>query len=158
MRREPGVAVGHGGWVGQEAERAGGRLRQAVGGPDLVPYDLDVAGVDVRLGTAATAADLAGKAGVYRDPWFGEVSLCAQDNGVAFAAAKSPKMSGKVMRSGKRLLVQWHGPDAEIEPWLEFPAVSGNASVAMRMAKVDPDGDFSSDYEDLAFERIRDCP
>jgi CubicO group peptidase (beta-lactamase class C family) len=106
----------------------------------------------------ATAADLAGKAGVYRDPWFGEVSLCAQDNGVAFAAAKSPKMSGKVMRSGKRLLVQWHGPDAEIEPWLEFPAVSGNASVAMRMAKIDPDGDFSSDYEDLAFERIRDCP
>jgi CubicO group peptidase (beta-lactamase class C family) len=107
---------------------------------------------------AATAADLAGNAGVYRDPWFGEVSVCAQGDGVAFAAAKSPKMSGKVMRSGKRLLVQWHGPDAEIEPWLEFPAVAGNAPAAMRMAKIDPDGDFSSDYEDLAFERVRDCP
>ena len=107
---------------------------------------------------AATTADFAGKTGVYRDPWFGEVSVCAQGDGVAFAAAKSPKMSGKVMRSGKRLLVQWHGPDAEIEPWLEFPAVTGNAPAAMRMAKIDPDGDFSSDYEDLAFERVRDCP
>lgn len=107
---------------------------------------------------AATAADLAGNAGIYRDPWFGEVSVCAQGDGVAFAAAKSPKMSGKVMRSGKRLLVQWHGPDAELEPWLEFPAATGNAASGMRMAKIDPDGDFSSDYEDLAFERVRDCP
>lgn len=101
---------------------------------------------------AATVADLAENTGIYRDPWFGEVAICPRNNEIRFAAAKSPKMSGQVMRSGERMLVQWDGADAEIEPWLDF------TDDGMRMAKIDPDGDFSSDYEDLAFERVRDCP
>ncbi len=103
---------------------------------------------------AATAAELAGRIGVYRDPWFGEVSVCPRDGAVVWASAKSPKMVGDVMRSRGRLLVQWRNPDVDVEPWLEF---AGATPVRMTMAKIDPDADFSSDYEDLAFERIRDC-
>ncbi len=28
----------------------------------------------------------------------------------------------------------------------------------LRLTKVDPDADFSSDFEDLAFTRVRACP
>jgi hypothetical protein len=66
-------------------------------------------------------------------------------------------MVGEVMRARGRLLVQWRNPDVDVEPWLEF-AAAGTAPVRMTMAKIDPEADFSSDYEDLAFERIRDCP
>lgn len=107
---------------------------------------------------AASVADLAGKLGVYRDPWFGEASVCASQGRVAFAAAKSPKMIGDVMRVGERLLVQWHSPDVDETPWLDFPAPGDGKPLRMTMAKINPDGDFSSDYEDLAFERVRDCP
>ena len=43
----------------------------------------------------------------------------------------------------------------EVGAWLDFG--KGGQAGTLAMAKVDPDGDFSSDYEDLAFARVRDC-
>lgn len=93
--------------------------------------------------------------GVYRDPWFGEVSICALGGDVGFASAKSPQMTGRVMRVGDRLLVDWNEASIDAEPWLEF---SSGQPAALQLTKVDPDADFSYDYEDLAFTRLRDCP
>ncbi|QNK03279.1 serine hydrolase domain-containing protein [Dyella telluris] len=101
---------------------------------------------------AATPAELAAQLGVWRDPWFGEARLCAQGDTVRFASVKSPRLSGQVMRVGDRYLVQWDND--EVEAWLRLPAQPGGA---MHMAKVDPDADFSSDYEDLAFNREHAC-
>ncbi len=105
----------------------------------------------------ATAAGMAGRLGVYRDPWFGDVSICPAGDGVRFAAAKSPRMVGDVMQVGERLLVQWQGSGADTEPWLHFgPADSLQGT--LKMSKIDPDADFSSDFEDLSFVRTGDCP
>jgi CubicO group peptidase (beta-lactamase class C family) len=101
----------------------------------------------------ATAHDLAAQFGVWRDPWFGEATVGARDGQVRFVAAKSPQLSGRVMRVGTQYLVHWDHGDAEA--WLRFPAHAGGT---LHMAKVDPDADFSYDYEDLAFARIGDCP
>ncbi|HEY9541070.1 MAG TPA: serine hydrolase [Luteimonas sp.] len=103
----------------------------------------------------ASAADMAGRLGVYRDPWFGDVSICEAGEGVRFASAKSPLMTGDVMRVGDRLLVQWHRPD--IEPWLHF-GPEGSQPMTLEMSKIDPDADFSADFEDLSFVRTGDCP
>jgi CubicO group peptidase (beta-lactamase class C family)/microsomal dipeptidase-like Zn-dependent dipeptidase len=92
--------------------------------------------------------------GRYRDPWFGEISLCERDGHVKFAAVKSPEMVGDVMRVGDRWLVDWDTLVDE-EPWLTFEKSA--AATTLTMAKVDPDGDFSSDYEDLRFTRIGAC-
>jgi hypothetical protein len=100
----------------------------------------------------ATAADLQARLGIWRDPWFGQVRICAQGDGVRFASLKSPLLSGQIMRVGDRYLVHWERDDAEA--WLNFPEPSGGA---LRMTKVDPDADFSSDYEDMAFTRERAC-
>lgn len=108
---------------------------------------------DTSARVAATPDSMRGRLGVWRDPWFGRVRLCANGDGVRFAAEKSPRMAGTVMRAGRRELVQWDDDGVDPEAWLDFPAAA-----SMRMAKVDPDGDFSSDYEDLAFTREGDCP
>jgi CubicO group peptidase (beta-lactamase class C family) len=100
----------------------------------------------------ATPTELAGQLGVWRDPWFGDVRLCAQGDTVRFASLKSPLLTGQVMRVGDRYLVHWDRD--EIEAWLRFPERSDGT---LRMAKVDPDADFSSDYEDLAFTREHAC-
>jgi CubicO group peptidase (beta-lactamase class C family) len=100
----------------------------------------------------ATPAELAAQLGVWRDPWFGETRICAQGDSVHFASLKSPKMAGQVMRVGNRYLVQWDRDD--VEAWLTFPKDSAGT---LRMAKVDPDADFSSDFEDLAFTREHAC-
>lgn len=101
---------------------------------------------------AATAKDIGAMAGVWRDPWFGDVRLCPRDGRVSWAASKSPRLTGTLMRVKQRYLVQWdHGDE---EAWVDFPAAS---SEPMRMNKVDPDADFSYDFEDLRFRRVSGC-
>ena len=62
-------------------------------------------------------------------------------------------MTGMLKRVGTRYLVQWNGQRMDAEPWLDLPAPD-----QLRLTKVDPDADFSNDYEDLAFTRLRACP
>lgn len=125
---------------------------------------------DTSARVAAVPDQLGKLLGVWRDPWFGKVRLCAAGDKVRFASAKSPRLTGQLMRVGQRYLVHWdHGDE---EAWLKLPGESGQqklsglqspaaqtpeGSATMHMAKVDPDADFSYDFEDLAFVRIGDC-
>jgi CubicO group peptidase (beta-lactamase class C family) len=107
--------------------------------------------------TRPAAATLARRLGIYRDPWFGDVAVCEHDGTVAFTAAKSPQLSGEVMQAGEKLLVDWRDDSIDAEAWLDFSSPQPGASLAMRLSKVDPEADFSYDYEDLAFTRVGDC-
>jgi hypothetical protein len=104
----------------------------------------------------ASVAELARWSGQYRDPWFGDITLCPRDGKLHFAAAKSPTLAGTVMRLGARYLVHWND-SANLDAWLDFHAATGDQPITLRMAKLDPLGDFSSDYEDLDFRRIGSC-
>jgi CubicO group peptidase (beta-lactamase class C family) len=100
----------------------------------------------------ATPADLKDDLGVWRDPWLGEVRICAKGKNVRIAAVKSPKLSGQVMRLGEKFLVHWdHGNE---DAWLHFPEQKGGV---LHIAKVDPAADFSDDFEDLSFTREHAC-
>lgn len=100
----------------------------------------------------ATPMDLKDQLGVWRDPWFGEARICARGNAVFFASRRSPTLAGQIMRVGEHYLVHWGSGNSEA--WLLFPK---QADDTLRMAKVDPDADFSDDYEDLAFTREHAC-
>jgi CubicO group peptidase (beta-lactamase class C family)/D-alanyl-D-alanine dipeptidase len=101
---------------------------------------------------AATPAQLEGKLGVYRDPWFGEISLCPVQDGVQWRSHKSPQLTGRVQRVADAWLVDWDEASVDAEAWLHF--AEGDR---LTMSLVDPEADFSYDYQDLAFSRVRDC-
>ncbi|MEP6899731.1 MAG: serine hydrolase [Rhodanobacter sp.] len=105
----------------------------------------------------ATAASMVPWTGTYRDPWFGDVTLCGRNGDVHFAAAKSPQLAGTVMRLGERYLVHWDNRSVAPDAWLNFHPAQGDGPITLDMAKVDAQGDFSSDYEDLRFSRLRGC-
>ena len=111
---------------------------------------------DTSVRRLARRAGLAPWLGRYRDPWFGEASVCAQGDTVRFVAAKSPLLSGKIQQVGGRWLVDWDADEVDAEAWLDF-ARAPDGGITLGMSKVDPDADFSYDYEDLAFARIGDC-
>lgn len=94
--------------------------------------------------------------GIYRDPWFGDVSVCARSGDVQFVAAKSPRLAGSLMQSGGRVLVDWRDESVDVDAWLDFALEQGTP--VMSMTKVDPDADFSFDFEDLRFTRVAACP
>jgi CubicO group peptidase (beta-lactamase class C family) len=107
----------------------------------------------------ARPAESAAMLGIYRDPWFGEAALCERAGDLSFRSAKSPKLTGDLAWVGKRLLIDWDDPGVDAEAWLDFrPATAGGEAATLTLSKVDADADFSYDYEDLAFSRVRDCP
>ena len=105
----------------------------------------------------ATAAELASSLGQYRDPWFGDITVCAAGEGVRFESAKSPRLAGPVLRAGNRYLVDFDTLGSDADAWLDFGAGADGRPATLAMAKVDPDADFSYDYEDLAFQRLAGC-
>ena len=110
---------------------------------------------DISRRVPVSAADMGQWLGIWRDPWFGDVRICAVPGGVEWRSLKSPRMHGRVSRLEGRHFVHWDDPAVDIDAWLDF---SGSGpSRALHMAKHDPDGDFSSDYEDLSFRRVGGC-
>jgi hypothetical protein len=61
------------------------------------------------------------------------------------------------MQVGERYLVDWDDDSVDAEAWLEFVEQNEGTPPLLRMAKVDPQADFSFDYEDLSFAREREC-
>ena len=114
-------------------------------------------GAPVPTRTDVSASSLADWLGVYRDPWFGEARLCGREGQVRFEAAKSPLLAGKIVEIDGRRLIDWDDDSVDLEAWVELKQDAATGLRRMRLAKVDPDGDFSFDYEDLAFERVDDC-
>lgn len=177
----PGSATGFVFLINGDAADARVALNQALvkllasgaGAPTVDHYAGEIereraAGRDASVGGAAAPAapdrrpvrpaESAAMLGIYRDPWFGEAALCERAGGVSFRSAKSPKLTGKVLRAGPRLLIDWDDASVDAEAWLDFRPATGTGEVAtLTLRKVDPESDFSYDYEDLGFSRIRDC-
>jgi CubicO group peptidase (beta-lactamase class C family) len=112
---------------------------------------------DTSMRTPAQPGRLGIGTGVWRDPWFGDVSVCERGGAIRFHSAKSPLLTGTVMRVGDRYLVDWEDESVYVEAWLDFAAGNGASDPRLTMAKVDPRADFSFDFEDLDFTRVGDC-
>lgn len=106
----------------------------------------------------AKSADFAGVLGIYRDPWFGEASVCEANGRIEFKSDKSPTLVGKLMRVGTRTLLDWDDDSDSTEAWLDFTPGQGDAPAKAALSLVDPDADFSFDVQDLDFTRVTDCP
>jgi CubicO group peptidase (beta-lactamase class C family) len=105
----------------------------------------------------AAATELAPWLGVYHDAWFGEASVCQAGERVRFSAVKSPRLAGDIFVEADRLVIDWIDETVDTDAWVTFTG-AGDSPVTMTLAKVDPDADFSNDFEDLYFTRVRGCP
>src|SRR5690606_36848038 len=70
-------------------------------------------------------------------------------------SAKSPKMHGRVATIHDGYIVHWDDPRVDPDARLDFSGEGDERT--LRMAKSDPEGDSSSDYEDLRFTLTGDC-
>lgn len=89
--------------------------------------------------------------GTWRDPWFGDVRLCPVNGRLQWSSEKSPLMTGAIVTVDGQWRIDWDEDRMDLEAWVDFD------KGRMRMRKVDPEGDFSSDFEDLDFTRTGDC-
>ncbi len=93
--------------------------------------------------------------GRYEDPWLGPASVCPDQGQLRFRVARSGWLHGQVMQVGERWLVQWDSLGQDTQPWLQ---VQPGVPPTLTLRAIDPDIDFSYDYQDLQFTRVGDCP
>jgi len=94
-------------------------------------------------------------AGLYRDPWFGDVSIEFIDGDLWFVSEKSPKMKGKLWPyEGHTFYAYWEDQTLEADAFVTFEIDTTGNSLRMDVLQVSEEADW--DFTDLDLPRVTD--
>jgi CubicO group peptidase (beta-lactamase class C family) len=94
--------------------------------------------------------------GVYHDNWLGDVVISKINGVVRFNAKKSWKLSGEVMPyNGNTLVVKWDIHSMDANAFMIFHLNEHGKPTGFTMKPVSPETDFSYDFQDLDFTKIK---
>lgn len=122
--------------------------------------DSIVSAVDKAIATQlknnATLPDMADYVGTYNDPWFGDVVISVQNNGLYFKASKLSNLTGTMLfYKGTTYAVRWDDRSLNADAFVTFSLdIEGKAN-GFTMAPISPLTDFSYNYQDLDFKRAK---
>ena len=113
----------------------------------------ELADPDFRNGTVLAPLD--SYAGLYRDAWFGDVSIEMRGDELWFASSKSPRMQGRLWPfEDHTFYAYWADRTLEADAWVTFEVDETGNSHAMEMVPVWDDSDW--DLSDLDLKRVED--
>ncbi len=106
---------------------------------------------DFRSGSVL--APLPSYAGLYRDAWFGDVSVELRGDELWFASVKSPQMQGRLWPfENHSFYAYWTDRTLEADAWVNFEVAADGSSEGMQLVPV---WDYSDwDLSDLDFHRV----
>ena len=112
--------------------------------------------IQSQLRSKTPEPNLTNYAGTYKDPWFGNVTITSQKNGLHFKSIKSADLTGTMtFYKGTTFVVRWNDPSLKADAFVNFTLdVEGKAN-GFKMSAISPLTDFSYDYQDLDFERVK---
>jgi len=94
-------------------------------------------------------------AGIYRDPWLGDVFISIKNGKYWFDSKRSPKLTGELLPYKENsFVVKWRDRSMDADAFVIFRLNENGQSVGMQMKAVSPLTDFSYDFKDLDFEKI----
>lgn len=94
--------------------------------------------------------------GKYSDPWFGLVNISNKENKTIFSAERSPGLVGEIFwYKGNTYIVKWNDRSMDADAFLLFDADFNGEIKGLKMKAISPLTDFSFDFHDLDFSRIR---
>ncbi len=113
----------------------------------------ETADPDFRNGSVLAPLD--SYAGLYRDAWFGDVSIEMRGDELWFASAKSPRMLGRLWPfEDNTFYAYWTDRTLEADAWVKFEVDDAGNSGRMELVPV---WDYSDwDLSDLDLQRVRD--
>lgn len=117
--------------------------------------DASEASNDNDQGSGTVTMPIGDYAGLYEDPWFGKVDIAMVGDTLRFQSRKMVKMVGTLTPfDHNTFIVEWDDPEFRADAYMRFDTgFDGNISGAT-VAHVDPDGDWSFNFQDLAFIRV----
>lgn len=94
-------------------------------------------------------------AGVYRDPWFGDVTISINNEGLYFMAHKSSKLKGPLIAyKYNTFKAIWDNRSFKADAYAMFSMDFEGKVNGLKMKAISPLTDFSYDFHDLDFSKI----
>lgn len=94
-------------------------------------------------------------AGIYQDPWFGQVKISLENGQLNFQSLKSKKLVGEMLEHQEHAFIVWYDDRSlEGDAIARFITDQNQQVVGMTMEPLSEDTDASFDYQDLNFIRL----
>ena len=95
--------------------------------------------------------------GIYRDKWFGKVEIYLQDGKPWFRSFRSPQLTGPMYHyKANSFAIKWENRELDADAFAIFSLDEEGLARQITMKGVSPDIDFSYDFQDLFFERVKE--
>ena len=93
-------------------------------------------------------------AGIYKDPWFGDVVISMKNGKPWFDSKRSYKLTGEMFYyKGNSFVVKWNDRSMDADAFASFILDESGKAVGLTMKAISPLTDFSYDFQDLDFRR-----
>ncbi len=94
--------------------------------------------------------------GVYADPWFGKVEVFMKDGEPWFRSLRSPQLTGPMYHyKANAFAIKWENRELDADAFAIFSLDEEGVAQQITMKGISPDLDFSYDFQDLFFERLK---
>lgn len=110
-----------------------------------------------RDATSKPSLPLAKYAGMYRDPWYGDVAIERDGSGLRMRFTKTPELTGRLEHwQHDSFIVRWDQRWLNADAFVDFDLDHDGAIRGIRMEPVSPMTDFSFDFQDLRLSPVPD--
>ena len=100
--------------------------------------------------------DLKNYTGMYTDNWFGKIELSEKKEKLFFKSIRSPQLTGEVFfYKDSTFIVKWNNRSFNADAFLFFSLDETGKTDTLKMKAISELTDFSYDFQDLDFIRIR---
>jgi CubicO group peptidase (beta-lactamase class C family) len=105
---------------------------------------------------AGKQADINLFTGVYKDAWLGDVLISVKNGKPWFDSKRSPKLTGELFPyKGNTFVVKWRDRSMDADAFVHFSLDEEGRASGMTMRAISPLTDFSYDFHDLDFRRVK---
>lgn len=103
-----------------------------------------------------TKPDLKNFYGIFKDAWFGEVTISEVNGKMHFQAKNSPKLKGDLTYyKGNTFIVKWYDRSLDADAFVNFTLDYSGKADGFKMEAISPLTDFSFDFQDLDFKTTK---
>lgn len=122
---------------------------------DDVKEETDSVWMVVKANERKGTTDITQYKGVYKDKWFGEVTISVKNGKAWFESKKSQKLRGQLFfYKANTYVVKWIDRSMDADAFVTFSLDEEGNAKGMTMNAISPATDFSFDFQDLDFVKM----
>ena len=112
--------------------------------------------IEAQQKASTTKPDLNIYLGTYTDKWFGDVIISNKNGKTRFDSKRSPRLTGEMIYyKANTFVVKWDDRSFDADAFLQFSLDNTGKANAIKMDAISPLTDFSFDFQDLDFIRVK---